>query len=179
MLCPKCQPSCASAKPTSTNTRQSFALRVSDEPAAPTSRERALRAGQPSHQVQPSAGQSWLALRAGVLRRAASLTVAPPSEPLARLAFAVQAAPEVIALVPQTQSHLPAWVASARKAPAPQSAACRRRGLTGRSRGRATARQPGRAPHRPIMRRTAGPPCCCAPLNSALGAAMQIASGPT
>ena len=46
-------------------------------------------------------------------------------------------------------------------------------GLTGRSRGRATARQPGRAAHRPIMRRTAGPPCCRAPLNSALGLALK------
>lgn len=49
------------------------------------------------------------------------------------------------------------------------SASAARRGLTGRSRGRATARQPARAAHRPIMRRTGGLPCCRAPLNSALG----------
>ena len=54
-----------------------------------------------------------------------------------------------------------------------KAAACQQRRLTGRSRGRATARQPARAAHRPIMRRTGGLPCCCAPLNSALGLTNQ------
>ena len=52
-------------------------------------------------------------------------------------------------------------------------ASAARRGLTGRSKGRATARQPARAAHRPIMRRTGGLPCCRAPLNSALGLALK------
>jgi hypothetical protein len=53
-----------------------------------------------------------------------------------------------------------------------------RRRLTGLSRGCATARQPGRAPHRPIMRRTAGPPCCHgAPFDSALGNAIDSIGG--
>jgi hypothetical protein len=39
-----------------------------------------------------SAVSGWLALRAGVLRRAVRFTVAPPARPLIRLACAVQAA---------------------------------------------------------------------------------------
>jgi len=104
-----------------------------------------------------------------VLRRAISPAVAPPSEGLACFANAVQAAPNSAAATPPPSALNQAHVSSALHVTAPKAAACHRRGLTGRSRGRATARRPGRAAHRPIMRRTAGPPCCRAPLNSALG----------
>ncbi len=145
----------ASGMPISSPTRGNGPLRPADETTSPSSLKRALRAVHGTRKLKASAGQSWLALRASVLRRAVSLWLRCPRK---NCAYAQRRAGSALmhrccdsAAVPRANSA--------------------RRGLTGRSRGRATARQPARAPHRPIMRRTGGLPRCRAPLNSALGLA--------